>query len=173
MAKIWAADLEILELINKVKDKYHLPRLEGCSIAANLTDANPYRNGKFNWGKVQKISSALRIWQGDQYHFLLTFSDAAINEILKDKQREAAIDLLLNCCGVEFEPEVDEKKKPLLDEYGRTIYTEVRKVDDDGEPKWKLESLDIYAFQLNVKRYGFWIHELDELKEAMKNAKVD
>jgi hypothetical protein len=92
------------------------------------------------------------------------------HSVLKGNQREAYLDLQLSRCGVEYLPEEIEengKKKPIKDEWGRVQYTQEVKVDDEGNPKWKVVPLDLEVFADNVRRYGLWCDDLLELKDAI------
>ncbi len=70
----------------------------------------------------------------------------------------------------EFLPEVvveNGKKKVQKDEFGRVQYSNELKIDDDGNPKWKVSPLDLLVFTQNVSRYGLWCEELLELNDAI------
>jgi hypothetical protein len=160
---------EIFDLVNDVKSKHHLPRLHSASIAVAFDDGKPFNKGRFNWGKVSKFGPGFQIWMADSYDFELTLCDIAFNDILETAlQKEAYIDLLLNCCQVEYVPEMTKEGKPAKDKWGRIIFTEEIKYDDDGNPRWKKVPLDIPAYQDNVARYGCWCEEFIDLKNAIK-----
>jgi len=94
---------------------------------------------------------------------------------LSDYQKEALVDLRVCCCQVEYEPEVQEengKKKPVKDKWGRTVYTNVIKLDDEGNPKWKAAPLDLHVIQDNIARYGCWCQDLIDLKSTIKDAEL-
>ncbi len=172
MAKVWAGDENVFALVNKVKEQYHLPRLQAARIAVSFVDSKPFIGGRFNWGKVSKFSAAAKVWHGDEYDFLITLSDTAFNDVLEGKQREANIDLLLNCCQVEYVPEMETKgakPKPAKDKWGRIIFTDEIKLDEEGDVKWKVVPLDLHAYQDNVVRYGCWCEDLLDLESAIKS----
>jgi hypothetical protein len=159
----WKAPSEIVELLNQIKDKHH-PRLQGASIGIAMDDS------KLNLGKVTKFSPLARLWQGQQHDFCLSVPMNLWHSVLKGDQRAAYLDLQLARCGVEYLPEeVEEngKKKPVKDEFGRVQYTQQIKVDDEGNPKWKVVPLDLEVFSENVRRYGLWCDDLLELKDAI------
>ena len=164
---------EVFDLVNQVKEKYHLPRLQSASIAVAFSDSKPFKKGRFNFGKASKFSPGFQIWMADTYDFELTLCDIAFNDILETSvQKQAYIDLLLNCCQVEYVPQMQEggnKPKPAKDNWGRIIYTDEIKYDEDGNPKWKIETLDLPAFQDNVTRFGCWCEDLLDFKNAIKN----
>src|SRR5581483_11681680 len=93
--------------------------------------------------------------------------------VLDSYQREALIDLHLTRCQLEYVPMIviDEEtgeKKVLKDEFGRIQYSDVIKTDEDGNPKWFVAPLDILVFQENVKRFGCWLADLQELKTVIE-----
>lgn len=165
----WKAPSEIVELLNQIKDKHH-PRLQNASIGIAMDDSKPFLHNKINLGKVSKFSPLARLWQGQRHDFCLSIPMNLWHSVLKGSQREAYLDLQLARCGVEYLPEeVEEngKKKPVKDEFGRVQYTQQIKVDDEGNPKWKVFPLDLEVFSENVRRYGLWMDSLEELKEAI------
>lgn len=173
MAKVRPASEDVFALVNDVKLKYHVPRLLEARIAVSFVESKPFIAGRFNWGKVSKFSEAAKIWQGDEYDFCITLCDCAYNDVLEGKQREALLDLLLNCCQTEFVPEMEQKGTkavPAKDKWGRIIYTDEIKLDEDGNVKWKVVPLDLHAYQDNVSRYGCWCEDLLEMKNAIKRA---
>lgn len=168
--QVWVADSDVFSLIEKVKTQYHCPRLEDASIAASFVDAKPFIRERFNWGKVSKFAPAAKLWHEKKHDFLITLCDAAWH-ILSESQKEALIDLHLNCCQVEYKPEMigeNGKQKPAKDDWGRIVYTNQVKFDEDGNPKWKVLPLDITMFQENVVRYGCWCQDLLDLKTAIE-----
>lgn len=165
----WKAPSEIVELLNQIKDKHH-PRLQNASIGIAMDDSKPFLRNKLNLGKVTKFSPLARLWQGQQHDFCLSIPMDLWHSVLKGNQREAYLDLQLSRCGVEYLPEEIEengKKKPIKDEWGRVQYTQEVKVDDEGNPKWKVVPLDLEVFADNVRRYGLWCDYLLELKDAI------
>ena len=162
MADIWKAPANVLDIVFKVRDEFHLPRLEGASIAMCFTDTKAFRSNRFNWGKTQKFSQFSKIWQANKYDFCLILCADVWNGLLNDRQKEALVDLHLTRCEVDYIPEMDERDRPVKDEWGRIQYTQEVKYDDAGQPKWRVLPLDLFVFTRNVSRYGLWCEEMDE-----------
>lgn len=170
MPLTWKAPKEIVELVNEVKNKHHVPRLLEANVAVALTDTKPFKKNRFNYGNVVKFSTFNQMWQGARYDFCITLCATVWRDILTDVQRESLIDLLLERCSVEYEPETVEengKKIVLKDDVGRIKYTDEIKVDEEGVPKWVVNPLDLHVFAQNAKRYGLWCDDLDEIKSAI------
>jgi hypothetical protein len=170
----WEASSEIIELLNKVKLKNHHPRLEMANIAVCFSDAKAFTKDRFNWGKVQKISSIAKLFhpENKKYDFYINISGDLWHSHLSMTQREALLDLHLCRCDVEYEPEtsidpVTKKKVKVKDESGRVVYSNVVKVDEDGLPKWRVHPLDLEVFSENISRYGAWHEELVLLKDTI------
>jgi hypothetical protein len=167
----WKAPNEVVDLLNVVKEKHH-PRLVNASIVVSFDESKPFTNNKLNLGKVTKFSPLAKLWQGQKHDFCISVSMDLWQSILKGDQKEAYLDLQLSRCGVDFLPEeVEEngKKIKIKDEWGRVQYTDQIKVDDEGNPKWKVLSLDLDIFLENVKRYGLWMDSLEELASVCVN----
>jgi hypothetical protein len=174
MANSWKATVEVLELINLVKEKFHNERLADSSIVACFDESKPFIKGKINLGKVSKFSSLARLWQNQKHDFCLVICADLWHDVLGSIEREALIDLLLSRCEVELVPETIEengKKKPVKDDLGRLKYTKEIKLDDEGNPKWKVAPLDLELFAKNVRRYGLWFDDLLAMKEAIDSAR--
>jgi len=173
MANPWKAPQDVLGLINQVKDKFHAERLAEASIVAVFDDSKPFARNKINLGKVNKFNHLARLWQNQKHDFCLVICADLWHDVLGNPEREALIDLLLSRCEVERIPETIEengKKKPVKDEWGRIQYTKEVKLDDEGNPKWKVAPLDLELFAKNVRRYGLWLDDLLEMKEAIDSA---
>jgi len=170
MPAVWQANLDVVQLVEKVRLKNHVPRLELASVAICFSDTKPFVGGRFNWGKVSKFSPVAKLYHAKCFDFLITICADAWVSILDESQREALIDLHLERCQVDYEPvceEINGVKKPIKDEWGRIQVTDVIKTNDDGSPKWKVDPLDLNVFQSNVLRYGCWCEDLIEFKTAV------
>ena len=166
----WKAPAEVVDLLNQVKIKHHAAHLGSAQIAVSFDDSKPFVHNKLNLGKVTKFSPLARLWQGQQHDFCLSIPMDLWHSVLNPEQREAYLDLQLSRCSVEYLPdEIEEngKKKKIQDEWGRVQYTQEIKVDDEGNPKWKVVPLDLEVFAANVRRYGLWCDDLLELKDAI------
>jgi len=173
----WAADVSVLDIFNKIKEKYHLPRLAEAEIAVCFVDQKPFNKGRFNWGKVRRFNSVDKLWHPDhkRYDFLIMIPCDAWRDVLNSEQKEAFADLCLTRCSVEYEPVVEEvtvkgmvKKKVVKDEWGRIEFTnDIKRDKETGEPKWKILPLDLHVFGDNVKRYGVWCDEILSFKEVV------
>jgi hypothetical protein len=173
MANPWKAPQDVLELINHVKEKFHGERLADASIVGCFDDSKAFVKNKINLGKVSKFSTLARLWQNQKHDFCLVICADLWHDVLGNTEREALVDLLLSRCEVELVPETIEengKKKPVKDEWGRIQYTKEIKLDDEGNPKWKVAPLDLELFAKNVRRYGLWLDDLLEMKEAIDSA---
>jgi hypothetical protein len=170
---IWKATGDVLELLNKVKTSHHSDRLADASVVLCFDDSKAFVKNKINLGKVSKFSSLARLWQNQKHDFCLVICSDLWHDVLGNDEREALVDLLLSRCEVEMIPETIEengKKKPVKDEWGRIQYTKEIKLDDEGNPKWKVAPLDLELFAKNVRRYGLWLDDLLEMKEAIDSA---
>lgn len=166
----WKAPTEIVSLVTEIQHKYHLPRLANSSIAVCIEDSKPFVHNKLNLGRVTKFSPLAKLWQGEPHDFCLSIPSDLWHSILKGEQREAYLDLQLTRCQVEYIPDTVEengKKKPIKDEWGRIQYTQEIKLDDSGNPKWKVVPLDLEIFAENVRRYGLWHDGLMEFQDAI------
>lgn len=170
----WTAGNDVFELVDKVKNSHHLPRLAEANIAICFCDKKAFVRDRFQWGKVNKFSPTAKLWHGKtHFDFLITLSSDAWQS-LNDVQKEALIDLHLSCAQVDYMPEMIEengKKIPVKDELGRISYTNEIKRDDEGNPKWRVDKLDVYSIQENVRRYGCWLQEYMELKSVIESCK--
>jgi hypothetical protein len=175
----WAADSTVTELFDKVKEKYHLPRLDEATVAVCFVDQKPFNKGRFNWGKVRRFQQIDKLWHPDskKYDFLIVIPADAWNRVLSGEQREALADLHLSRCSVEYEPVTEEitvrgivKKKIVKDDWDRVEYTqEIKRDKETDEPKWKILPLDLHVFSENVQRFGVWCEELLNFKEALED----
>jgi len=170
MANPWKASQDVLELINHVKTLHHSDRLSDASVVLCFDDSKAFVKNKINLGKVSKFSTIARLWQNQKHDFCLVICADLWHDVLGNVEREALIDLLLSRCEVEFVPETIEengKKKTVKDDWGRIQYTREVKLDDEGNPKWRVAPLDLELFAKNVRRYGLWLDDLLEMKKAI------
>lgn len=165
MSTITKAPPQIYDVLNEVISSHS--RLEQASVGICLTDAKPFRAGRINLGKATKFTASAKIWHGEKKDFCITLCADVWYQILNDSQRKALLDLLLTCCDVEYEPltqEVNGKEVKVKDEWGRVVYSDKVKCDDEGRPKWRILPLDLYVFAQNAKRYDLWLKDIiDEL----------
>lgn len=167
----WPANPEVIVLLNTIIDKYHKPRLEQAKIVVSFEDAKPFKQNRFNWGKTKKFNQDAKIWQAVPIDFCITVPTDVWAGVLDAKQREALLDLHLTRCSVEYVPafqEVNGKKIPIKDEFGRVEFTNEMKLDKEGNIKWKLLPFCLDVVTQNVSRYGCWIEEIEDLKNAIK-----
>ena len=175
MSKPWKAPAEVVELMEDIREKYHLPRLEGVSIAVALKDDKPFVKNRMNFGKVSKVSPSARIWMREPHDFCITLCADVWMTILNPQQREALLDLHLSCCEPVYEPEtiIENKKKIVIkDEYGRVKYTDDVKLDKDGAPVWQVVPADLVVIGRNVRRFGLWFADLEDFARTVNEAKV-
>lgn len=172
---VWPASSDVVGLMNSVRERYHLPRLEEANIALSFNDSKPFVGGRFNWGKTSKFSPHAKVWhpKDSRYDFQISLPSDAWHSVLDGKQREAWLDLHLSRCQVEYVPETaveNGKKVSIKDEWGRVQYTDEIRRDDEGNPRWKLDPLDLNVFQENVLRYGCWCPILLDFGSAVHEA---
>jgi hypothetical protein len=169
-ANSWKAPQEIVDLVDEIKNKSHLPRLEAASIAVVIKDEKPFVNDKLNLGKVSKFSLSAKMWHQKPHDFCITIPADLWATVLNEDQKKAYIDLQLTRCQVEYVPETTEingKKKAIKDEWGCVKFTNEIKLDTEGNPKWKVSGLDLEVLTSNIRRYGLWYDELLEFKETI------
>lgn len=70
-ANSWKAPQEIVDLVDEIKNKSHLPRLEAASIAVVIKDEKPFVNDKLNLGKVSKFSLSAKMWHQKPHDFCI------------------------------------------------------------------------------------------------------
>jgi len=177
MSSVWRAPGDVLDLVLSVKSRHHSPRLDSCTVAVCFDESKPFLKNKINLGKLTKFSNLARLYQREKYDFCLTIPSEVWGSILRDQsQKEAYIDLQLTRCDVEYMPEEIEennKKKKVVDEFGRVKYTNQPKLDAAGELKWKVQPLDLEVFTQNVRRFGIWLDDLGALRDAIEESSQD
>jgi len=169
MSLTWKCPDNVFELLSFVKAKHH-PDLEKAAFSIAFNDSKPFIKNRFNWGGVNRFSEFHKIWHDTKIDFCVTICSDVWHSILDNDQREALLDLHLTRCELEYVPEIvieGKKKIVVKDEWGRIKYTDEIKLDDNGLPKWMVVPLDLTVFCKNVKRYGLWCAELEDLQSAM------
>lgn len=171
MANVWKASDDVLDIVKKVQSLHHSPRLDRAVIAVCFDESKPFVKNKINLGRILKSSPLSRLWQIRPHDFCLVIPSDLWHSVLTDR-REAYVDLQLTRCVVEYLPDTVEengKKKPIKDEFGRVQYSTEPKCDEEGNPKWAISPADLEAFASNVRRYGLWLDELVDIKDAVLN----
>lgn len=169
MPKTFKASDSIFEMMSKIKAEQH-PELEDALIAIAMNDSKPFIKNRLNLGNVRKFSDFNKLWQNRRYDFSITLCIDVWQEFLNESQQEALLDLHLTRCEPVYEPEVvveNGKKIVVKDDFGRVKFTDVVKIDDDGNPKWQVLPLDIIVVTKNIKRFGLWYGDLIELEKAV------
>jgi len=175
MSNHWKASPDVQELMNAVRNHHHRPRLEYAAVAVCFEDSKPFIRNKLNLGRVIRFSDLARLWQGQRYDFCLILCSDVWYSLLVDPQREALLDLQLTRCEVEYLPVTKDengRKKVVKDEWGRVQYTDQMKVNDVGDPVWRVAPLDLPVFAANLRRYGYWFDDLVDLKHAIQSDKT-
>lgn len=170
MATVVKAAPVVYEMLDKILPNHK--RLEGSKIGICFADTKPFKGGRINLGKASKFSPAAKIWQDKKYDFCITLCADLWYQVLKEEQREALLDLMVTCCDVEYEPmtqNINGKDVVIKDDWGRVRNSDKIKVDDEGNPKWKVNPLGIDIYTSNIRRYGLWYEDLESLSEAMKD----
>lgn len=172
---MWEVSEDVVNLLAKVKNKFH-NNLSQATFALAFDESNAFVKNKFNWGKTLKFSEFNKLWQKPtKFDFAIVLSSSVWSEYLDDTQKEAIIDLHLCRCDAEYEPEVvleGKKKIKVKDEHGRIKYTNTIKLDSNGNPKWKLDAIDMDVLSKNVKHYGLWSNEFLDIKNVISQAEV-
>lgn len=173
MSIVTKAPQQVWDLLGKILPNHE--RLKEASVGVCVTDAKPFKAGKVNLGKAMKFSDFAKTWQSPKYDFCLVLCADLYYQILNDSEREALLDLLLTCCDVEYEPltqTVNGKEVKVVDDWGRTQYSDQIKIDDEGNPKWKLNSLDLVVFVKNATRYNLWLKRVMDGLDSLQVNKV-
>jgi len=164
----------VQELARKLKETHHSPRLDEASVAVCFEDSKPFKKDRFNWGKVKRFPSLGKAFPGEHHDFVIIVPYSGY-EMMTSEQKMAWLDLLLEMCQVEYVPETvveNKKKKDVIDEFGRKVYTNEIKRDKEGSPKWKILTFGVDIITANVLRFGLWFDEFVELGDAV-NLNVD
>ncbi len=188
--KPWPAAQEVINLMEHVKAKNH-PLLIDATVAVAFIDSKPFTKNRFNFGKASKFSSLNQLWQpkDQKYTYQILLPADGWYQVLAGIQLEAWLDLHLTRFHPEMIPDmegavdqndapVDEdapkggkfkkKPKPKKDKFGRVIYTNDVKLDEErGEPIWQVDGLDLHVFAKNAARYGLWCEDLQNFGEAV------
>ncbi len=171
----WKCPQDVADLIREIQTKNHSPRLAVASISSCFDDGKPFVKNKLNLGKVTKFSPFNKLWHATQYDFCVTIPADLWVSVLNAGQREAYLDLQLTRCEVEYIPVYVEfvkngktKKEKVKDEWGRVQYTdEIMEDEVSGDPKWKVLPVGMEVLTRSVRRYGPWLDELIEFREAI------
>lgn len=183
--KPWPAAPDVVQLMEHVKAKHH-PLLIDATVALAFIDAKPFTKNRFNWGKAGKFSSFNQLWQAKEqkYIYQILLPADGWYQVLAGVQREAWLDLHLTRFHPEMIAAFDEgpeagegeevaakkKGKPKKDKFGRIVYTNDVKLDEESdEPIWKVDNLDLHVFASNAKRYGLWCEDLQLIGDAVGN----
>lgn len=175
MSVVWKSSSNVLDIVEKVKEAYHL-HLKDAKIAVAFDESKPFVKDRFNWGKVGKFSDFNKIWQTPSFDFSIVLCSDVWNDMLNASQQEALIDLHLCRCEVEYEPEIvmeGKKKVKVKDDLGRIKYTKEIKRDEDGNPKWRVAPLDLDVLSKNISHYGLWLDDFIQLKDTVVSAKIN
>jgi hypothetical protein len=174
------AGQEVIDLFDRIKKTHHEKRLGEAQIAVLFKEDKVFKKGRFNFGKVKKVSPETQVLLDEKnkghYDFVVTIPDESWSFMSDRRQREGLVDLYLTMCSVEFEPVMasDPKKggkeKPKKDNWGRIEYTDTPKYDEDGNPKWVVLPLDVETLTDNVGRCGTWCDVFRDFESAVADA---
>lgn len=170
MSLIWTAPVDVVTLLNDVKQKHHF-RISNAQVALAFSDVKAFKNNRFNFGTTGRFSKLNKLWQGIKYDFVITLSFDSWSDVLDNNQREALLDLHLTRCSVKYLPAVNVvngKEIPIKDEHGRIQYTDQPKLSDDGDPEYIVLPLDLSVFSQNIRRYGLWLEDISEIKTSIE-----
>ena len=175
MSIVWKSTTNVFDVVEQVKTKYH-PHLKDATFAVAFDESKPFVKDRFNWGKVGKFSDFNKIWQTPKFDFSIILCSDVWNDMLNASQQEALLDLHLCRCEVEYEQEVvieGKKKIKVKDDLGRIKYTNVIKLDEEGNPKWRVAPLDLDVLSKNIKHYVIWLDEFVQLKDTVVAAPIN
>lgn len=188
--KPWPAAQNVIDLMEHVKAKNH-PLLVDATVAVAFIDSKPFAKNRFNFGKASKFSSLNQLWQAkdQKYTYQILLPADGWYQVLVGIQLEAWLDLHLTRFHPEMIPDMEgvedhndapdgedapkggkfkKKPKPKKDKFGRVIYTNDVKLDEEtGEPIWQVDNLDLHVFAKNAARYGLWCEDLQNFGEAV------
>ena len=173
MSVRFKASNDVYELLYSIVEKYH-PHLEKCKFAIEFVDSKPYLNDRMNLGKVSFFSKSAKLWlpEDHRYDFIITLCVDVWTQILKnDDKRSCLLDLQLCRCKLQYEPEytiVNGKKKKAVDELGCIVYSNDPKLDDEGGFLYSIHPLDFQTISENIRHYGCWFEEIQNLQNALK-----
>jgi len=168
---VWKAGREVVELVDKVREKYH-PHLAEANIAVVLNDKTPVSGNKVCVGKMKRTSREDQLLHHHDFKLIVYAGPFAG---MSDKEKAALIDHELTHANVERIPryEIGEsgKRTKCRDEYGRVIYTDEVKIDDEsGKPKFVLKQHDVETFLDVIERHG--LENCPEVTDIRKMRKV-
>lgn len=149
----WLAPMDVQDLADKVKKEFH-PHLELARIAVMFTDKRRVTGDKVILATAKKVSDEDKVLSRFDFKLVISAEDWGD---LGPRDRKALLDHELSHMDVERVPRTENvggRRKVVKDSYGRKIYTEEIKFNDDGNPKWKLKPHDFENFAHIVERYG-------------------
>ncbi len=167
----WVVPVEVQDLLSEIKERYH-PCLQQASFAVEFVDSKPFVKDRMNLGKVTKFSKSAKLWHARRYDFAISICADVWATFLTAQQKAPLLDLHLSRCKAALEPqmvEVNGKQEKVKDEFGRVIYTNEMRLDDDGSPIWELRPLDIQVITENMLRFGPWYDDLAHLRAVVLN----
>lgn len=167
MAAIWEAPADIANLVRRVKEKHHHPRLALASIWVLVSDSKAIRDNRFVPTQSRKCTRTEKLSSAHDFKIVVM---AEAWEMLTNEQRFTAIDEALCRCGVRYIPqmlEINGKKEPVKDDLGRTIYTDEISYDKEGVPKWKINAPDAGLYFGLLGRHGEYCEEARNVVRAL------
>ena len=173
MSKPWPAPKAIWDMVEELKQKYHLPSLQDASIAVAMKDDKAFKKNRLNFGKVSKLGPSTTMWMNEPHTYCITLCADVWQGILKPDQQLAMLDLHLTCCEPAYEPETvleGRKKVVVKDELGRIKFTDTIKRDKDGDIVWQVLPADIIVIGKNVRRFGLWWEDLEDFAQTVITA---
>jgi hypothetical protein len=144
MAKEYCRAESVEEIALRLIPTYH-PELATARIIYIFVDKASKKTGRNVFGKARKISGALEFLL--EQDFLVEVAMDCWNE-LTDRQRNALVDHLLECCtGLE-----DEKT---------------------GDMRWAMREADVKEFTSILNRHGAWTDELSGMVEVAQRLNLE
>ncbi|MFW5793999.1 MAG: putative metallopeptidase [Bacillota bacterium] len=148
-----------------------------ANISIYFCDKNKLKSNQAVIADTSKSSSKLKA--STNADFTITIYMNAWDS-LNPEQKIACLDHELCHCSVHYEPVKEavgggrggrQRFKIVKDELGRTQYTNEIKRNEEGEPKWKLETHDLEEFRSIVDRHGIWDENIRSFKEALDHVR--
>jgi hypothetical protein len=144
MPKLYGTAEDAEEIAQRLIPMYH-PELATARIQYICVDKASQKNGRPVWGKAKKISGALEFLL--EKDFMIEVALDCWNEA-SNRQREALVDHLLECCtGIED--------------------------DKTGEMKWTMRTADVQEFTSILHRHGAWHETLEGMVEVAQRLNIE
>ena len=144
MAKFYGSAEEVEEVANSLIPTYH-SELATARIEYVFVSVASKKNGRPVLGKSRKVSGVLEYLL--EKDFMVEVALDCWNEA-SNRQKEALVDHLLECCTGEEE-------------------------EDTGDMKWKIRQPDVNEFTSILNRHGAWNETLADLVDVAQRLNIE